>query len=232
MRWSRGRLATCGEVHGGLLVHPGGNTETMRYGQGFKARMVQRMAGPRGVSANSLAEEMGVSQATLSRWLRTARTVDLMSTDKSGKWTPAGKLPVIVEASQLDAKELGAFLCKEGLHEATLREWHEAATASLSAPKKSSRAKKSPEAKQIQELERDLRRKEKAMAEIAAIITLQQNVREIWGGARTAPRSRGTSHDRRAHPGNDGRRCTPRSGVQRHGVRRSSPTTLASEQGR
>ncbi len=146
--------------------------------------MVQRMAGLRGVSANALAEETGVSQATLSRWLRTARTVDVMSTDKSGRWTLAGKLRVIVEASQLDANELGAFLCKEGLHEATLREWQEAATAGLSAPKKSSRAKKSPEAKQIQELERDLRRKEKAMAEMAAIITLQKKgPGDLGGGA-------------------------------------------------
>ena len=145
--------------------------------------MVQRMAGLRGVSANALAEETGVSQATLSRWLRTARTVDVMSTDKSGRWTLAGKLRVIVEASQLDANELGAFLCKEGLHEATLREWQEAATAGLSAPKKSSRAKKSPEAKQIQELERDLRRKEKAMAGMAAIMRLQKESGRSGGGA-------------------------------------------------
>ena len=145
--------------------------------------MVQRMAGPRGISANALAGETGVSQATLSRWLKAARTVDVMSADKSGKWTTADKLRVIVEASQLDAKELGAFLRKEGLHEATLREWQDAATAGLSTPKKPSRAKKSPEAKQIQELERDLRRKEKAMAEMAAIITLQKKVREIWGDA-------------------------------------------------
>ena len=145
--------------------------------------MVQRMAGPRGISANALAGETGVSQATLSRWLKAARTVDVMIADKSGKWTTADKLRVIVEASQLDAKELGAFLRKEGLHEATLREWQDAATAGLSTPKKPSRAKKSPEAKQIQELERDLRRKEKAMAEMAAIITLQKKVREIWGDA-------------------------------------------------
>ena len=83
----------------------------MKCGQGFKAPMILSMAGPRGIS-NGLARETGVSQATLSRWLKSARTVDVMSTDKSGKWTPADKLRVINEASQFDTKEPGTFLRK------------------------------------------------------------------------------------------------------------------------
>ena len=42
----------------------------MNYSNGFRARMVQRMAGPEGLSAFKLAEEIGVHQSTLSRWLR------------------------------------------------------------------------------------------------------------------------------------------------------------------
>jgi transposase-like protein len=42
----------------------------MKYSESFKAKMVQRMAGGR--SANSLSEEVGVNQPTLSRWLREA----------------------------------------------------------------------------------------------------------------------------------------------------------------
>ena len=156
---------------------------TMSYEQGFKDRMVQRMAGPNGTSAYGLSGEVGVSYGTLSRWLMAARTVGDMSNDKSGKWAPTEKLRVINEASQLSDENLGAFLRKEGLHEVTLREWQDAATAGLSEPKKPARGKKSPEAKKLIHLERELRRKEKAMAEMAAIITLQKKVREIWGGA-------------------------------------------------
>ena len=43
------------------------------------------------------------------------------------------------------------------------------------------RSKKTPEAKKIAQLERDLVRKEKALAELAALITLQKKVRDIWG---------------------------------------------------
>ena len=45
------------------------------YTTGFKGRMVQRMAGREAISANALAQEVGVSQNTLSRWLRHASEV-------------------------------------------------------------------------------------------------------------------------------------------------------------
>ncbi len=106
-----------------------------------------------------------------------------MSKDKNSKWTPKEKLKLINAASQLSDEELGTFLRREGLHEATLREWQDAATSGLSTANELTRGRKSPEAKRILSLERDLRRKEKAMAEMAAIITLQKKVREIWGGA-------------------------------------------------
>jgi transposase-like protein len=41
----------------------------MEYADSVKARMVRRLVGPDAVSANMLATETGISQATLSRWL-------------------------------------------------------------------------------------------------------------------------------------------------------------------
>jgi len=40
--------------------------------------MVGRLIGPRAISTNALAQEMGVSQESLSPWLREARTVEGM----------------------------------------------------------------------------------------------------------------------------------------------------------
>lgn len=171
----------------------------MNYSDGFIARQVRRMAGPDGISASALAKDIGVPQPTLSRWLRAASNVETM-TDKPSKkdktprrkrWTPEEKLRVLGQASQLGDDELGAFLRAEGIHEATLRQWQETATAALASPTKTRGGKKSPEAKRVGELERDLRRKEKALAEMAALITLQKKVRAIWGdeGDGTDPRS-------------------------------------------
>ena len=158
----------------------------MHYTTGFKARMIKRMLGPERISANALSKEIGISQPTLSRWVRDRSLVQM--TDEESKkrkpWTASEKLRVVQAASQLTRDELGEFLRSEGLHEAQLNEWTEllrsAALESL-APKKRSRGKRSPEHKRIRELEKELNRKDKALAEVTAILALKKRIREIWG---------------------------------------------------
>jgi len=164
-------------------------TDELKHSDGFKARMVQRMSGPERISATALSREVGVAQPTLSRWLREAPKVASMAKRKKspkGKTTkrPSGpsaeeKLRLVLEASRLGDEDFGAFLRREGVHEAQLREWTEAAMAAMSSQTK--RAKSSPEAKRIRELEKDLRLKEKALAEVTALLALKKKIAEIWG---------------------------------------------------
>ena len=172
----------------------------MIHSEKFKSRLVSKMTDPGAVSANSLAPEVGLSQSTLSRWLREARTVSRMSKKSRGSrkqsssgssqtWSAEEKFRVVVESRDLSEEDLGAFLRKEGVHQVQLEEWAEAMYSSLKAPKKSRTA--SAETKRIKKLEKELRRKEKALAEVAALLILQKKVREIWGDEDddTEPRS-------------------------------------------
>jgi len=154
--------------------------------------MLRRLIGPDAVSANALAREVGVGQTMLSRWLRESRSVEPMSSSKKKKqWTGAEKLRVVIEARGLSETDLGALLRREGLHESDLLAWQAAAEAALSPGR---RVAASPEAqrdqRRIQELERELRRKEAALAETAALLVLKKKVQEIWGDEAdgTAPR--------------------------------------------
>lgn len=162
----------------------------MRYSESFKEKMVKKMAGPDGQSAWSLSEEVGVAQSTLSRWLREAATVPAVSKKRKGKkpratskrpqdWSPEEKLRVLAEASNLNDEELGELLRREGVHEAQLEQWREQVSEAL-APRRR-RSKTSPEQRRIRELEKELQRKEKALAEAAALIVLKKKAQEIWG---------------------------------------------------
>lgn len=148
------------------------------YSEAFKAQMVRKLLPPGAVSAHVLAAETGLWQATLSRWLKEAGTVGVM--DKPAKkWTAAEKLRVVVEASKLSNNDLGEFLRREGLHEVQLKGWRAAAEAGLvDAPKLN---KRSPDAKRIQQLEWEVRRKDKALAEAAALLILKKKAEAIWG---------------------------------------------------
>lgn len=164
------------------------------YSEGFKSRLVQRIVGPEGISASALSREVGIGQPTLSRWVREARTLARMNKPNKNdptparsprQWTAEEKLNVVLEAAALPEEALGAFLRRRGLHEAQLTEWRalvtQAATEALRSGKKKKSAKNAGEAKRIKQLERELRRKEKALAEVAALLALKKKVEEIWG---------------------------------------------------
>ena len=164
------------------------------YATGFKVRMVQRMAGREGISATALAKEVGVSQNTLSRWLREASvagpTMASMKKKPSSRKsssrgrTAAEKFQIVLKAAALSDDDLGAFLRREGIHEAQLEEWRakatEAATGALKAPH-AKRSERTPEARRIKDLERELLRKDRALAEVTALLALKKKVQELWG---------------------------------------------------
>ena len=151
-----------------------------QYSPAFKSRMLRRLIGPSAMSANALAKEVGVNQVLLSRWLRESRTVeDMASSKKNRKWTGAEKLRVVIAARGLSETALGALLRREGVHETELTAWQAVAEAALTDV--SSRAPRSAETQRIQELERELRRKDAALAETAALLVLKKKVQAIWG---------------------------------------------------
>lgn len=174
-----------------------------QYTESFKRKMVQRLSGADAVSQTALTAETGVPQSTLSRWLREACRVRPVSADKrrfSGPdlppptppsppppprrpedWSAEEKLRAVVEAGLLPADQLGAFLRQRGLHEAQLEQWREAATNALAAKSQKPSPGSAADKKRIRELEKQIRRKDKALAETAALLVLQKKAQAIWG---------------------------------------------------
>jgi transposase-like protein len=163
----------------------------MQYSEGFKARMIQKMLEPAAMSACGLSRETGVPQGTLSRWLRKARKLNGMSKHESNgdpsarrpqDWSADEKLEAVLLASSLSDEELGAFLREKGLHEADLVAWRKTVLQALKGTtgKRKSR-KQTKETRRIRELEKELDRKEKALAEAAALLVLKKKVQAIWG---------------------------------------------------
>lgn len=153
----------------------------MRYSEKFREKMVAKMTGPSRQSATSLSKESNVPQATLSRWLAQAK-VGVMSSRKGGRrkrWTAEDKIRIVREAAVAGDEALGALLRREGLHEADLArfrdEVEEAALEGLRAKGRSKRGE-SPEQKRVRQLEKELKRKEKALAEAAALLVLRGKV--------------------------------------------------------
>lgn len=157
--------------------------KSMVYSTEFKERMIARMLPPENISATALSEEVGVSQTALSGWLRKTRKMALMGSEREKPtrarrpqdWKSEEKLRAVLETASLSEEELGEYLRRNGLHETDLSEWREEAQEGLSAKKAKANSKR------IRELERELRRKEKALAEAAALLVLRKKVQALWG---------------------------------------------------
>lgn len=102
-------------------------------------------------------------------------------------WSPEEKLNAVFEAQALSEDELGAFLRRKGLHEAQLQEWRTLILAGLQGhPQRTGGTGAKPstgDARRIRELEKELDRKDKALAETAALLVLQKKVQALWGDA-------------------------------------------------
>lgn len=139
----------------------------------YKQKMIERLTGAEAVSARQLSSETGISQETLSRWLREARSFPEVPNKKPKKtWTVDEKIRVLSDASKLSGRQLSALLEREGLLLAELEQWrlalgdHDRATIATT--------------KRMRKLERELARKEKALAEAAALLVLKKKVEHLW----------------------------------------------------
>jgi hypothetical protein len=141
----------------------------------FKQKMVERLTGKNAVSAMQLARETGVRQQNLSRWLEQARSLPTVAKKPKPvvrEWTVELKARVLAEASNLDGQELTACLEREGVKLAEYEQWRLALDEGGQASASTNR--------RIRQLERELARKEKALAEAAALLVLKKKVEALY----------------------------------------------------
>ena len=104
------------------------------------------------------------------------------------KRSGAEKLRIVTAAAGLDETALGAMLCHEGVHSDELTEWREQAAMALGG-KRAQRSGEAADRRRIKELERELLRKERALAEAAALLVLRKKVEALWAQREDAART-------------------------------------------
>ena len=156
------------------------------YPEEQKASLMERMLPPQAVPVPQLSRETGIPQDTLYGWRRQAcraRGLPLMgSTNPKERWSSAEKFAMVMETAALNEAQRGEYCRKRGLYPEQLQGWRqrcEQANGSQVIPRATTRA--GTEARRVQELERELRRKNKALAETAALLVLRKKADAIWG---------------------------------------------------
>lgn len=152
-----------------------------------KEAILQKMAPPHSLTVAELANQEGISTATLYNWRKAARERGTVLPSKSAipdKWSSEEKFRTVLETAPMTQAELSEYCRKRGLYSEQIEAWKVAclgANAESDEQAKQHRKAAAAERKRIKKLEYELRRKEKALAEMAALLTLSKKAEAIWG---------------------------------------------------
>ena len=146
------------------------------------------MLPPNNMASRQLSHEEGISEATLHKWRAEARGKGQLLPDADAGpegWSSRDKFAAVLETAALNETDLAEYCRKRGLYPAQItawrsaceqaNDWDRASTARLGQATKE-------EKKRVKDLERELARKEKALAEAAALLILRKKASAIWGG--------------------------------------------------
>ena len=148
---------------------------------------MQKMMPPHNIPIPQLSEETGISDVTLYTWRKQARVEGIAvpgDGKNSEKWSSEDKFAIVLEAASLNEAELAEYCRRKGLYAEQITAWRKAgvqANANRMAQARAQREQGKKDRTHIQKLERELQRKEKALAEVAALLVLQKKAQAVWG---------------------------------------------------
>jgi transposase-like protein len=153
-----------------------------RYSEGFKEQALKKVFQRDQRSIREVAEEIQINYHTLKGWMKETVAKDALGMSKKEKrpadWTLSERLTALQESHGLAGEALQAWCRERGVFAHQLVAWQEAFCAGAGEQRASLRALQA----ENQRLARELARKEKALAEAAALLVLQKKFQALLGG--------------------------------------------------
>lgn len=138
-----------------------------------------RLLPPESAAVEVVSREVGVSVATLERW-RAHALADPGDMTGGQRWTPAARLEAVIATAAMDEATRSAWCREHGLYAADLEAWKRDAIAGLGDPRAASATEARQDRRRVKELERELHRKDKALAETAALLVLAKKLSAVF----------------------------------------------------
>ena len=162
---------------------------TTKFSQSFKNNVVEKVLNrtPE-VTLKDLAKDYGIALSTVGRWFRESKQTALGNqktmTAKEKRpqdWNEAEKLQAIIESASLEDEEKNAWCRQAGIYAHHLKQWKQAIIQPERGQKGSeNRAILKALKEENKQLKQELNRKEKALAETAALLVLKKKVQSFW----------------------------------------------------
>lgn len=155
-----------------------------QYTAEFREQALAKVYSRKSRTIGDVATELNMLPGTLKSWMRDAvRThkTPLPSAKRAEDWTPAERLLALNETHALDESSLASWCRERGLFAHQLSQWREHFCLPNSVKSDVGTQQELRTLKQKnQQLQSNLNRKDKALAEAAALLVLQKKFQALW----------------------------------------------------
>ena len=154
------------------------------YAQEFKEKTTRQLLPPHSRSVASVSRETGVSEPTLYAWKKQfAQQAQPAAAPREGAhhWNAKARLNAVIATAAMNELERSAWCREQGLYVHELDAWREAFEGMDDGGPHASRSDMARERKRVSRLQKELERKDKALAEAAALLVLSKKAQAIWG---------------------------------------------------
>jgi transposase-like protein len=156
----------------------------LRYSSRIRQAVLRKVLPPQGLAVRDVALEFGVSEQAINGWLKLVQEGKLTAEveDAGPRYKAASeKLALLLESKLVDVDRRGEWLREKGLHSEHLTLWEQELRELMDDKATSDKAELQALKKRTRQLEKELERKNAALAELAALVTLKKKADEIWG---------------------------------------------------
>jgi len=154
------------------------------YGPQFKEQIVKKMMPPYNQSVAQISRDTGVAVPTLYSWKKLFRNQGFVVPAKSSRpddWDSKAKLAAIIQTAAMNEAQRSEYCREHGLYPEQLDAWKAAFEAQDTDSEPASKADLAQQRKKLRHLEKEILRKDKALAEAAALLVLSKKAQAIWG---------------------------------------------------
>ena len=145
-----------------------------------KAALIARMMPPHNQPVVQIARSEGIPANTLYAW-RIQAGVGAAESQSPAEWSQDARFAVLVETAPLSAHAVAEYCRRKGLYPEQIQQWRD---EFMQPGQREERALIKKQQKEIQQLNREIARKDKALAEAAALLILEKKLKAFFGEER------------------------------------------------
>lgn len=153
------------------------------YNKDIKDKLIKLMVPPENRPVKELVNEYGIHEQTLYRWRKEAKSKGVVYKDKGTsrqKYSKEMQLQIIIETSLLNSNDLSEYCRRKGVYAEEIEAWKKAFISGETDEQSNLKQELKDKDAKLKTISKELNRKEKALAEAAALLVLRKKMHAIW----------------------------------------------------